>query len=727
MTTSDQPFGAKPFSELDLPKSIQHDLGDAGYSKPTKVQAAVLAELRDGASAVVQSHTGSGKTAAFALNVHLRVKPDTEHVQALVLTPTRELCSQVAREVERLGTTSRHRVLAVYGGVNIERQIKTLKTGCEIVVATPGRLLDLYQRGAFNVSQVQTLVLDEADEMLSMGFWEDVTRIMGILPKQRQTLLFSATLPQEIERAAKAFMVDPKRIDLSSDVIQAKNVKHIVVHTDSKRTHLRNFLFLLEQHRPKNAIVFCNRKDETNTVARFLQRFGFKAAALNGDMSQRARERVLAKVRSGELDFMIATDVAARGIDISDLPHVFHFDLPQFNEVYVHRSGRTGRIGKSGVSVALVRAKFAPRVAQLQQKYGLDFNVEPLPSAEEVIHMQVERIVEQLSEAAKGVAIDQYHPCAANIMERDDSSDLMAFLLREFFSRIDHAEKEASDHYNRSKDREASSSSPQRKRKGRGRKERETSTATEESKAEDGKQTLKADSQNKLEAQSENSSDAPQPEAVKAKEASSEAPAQAGPKVKRIGPSNLFVTIGEEDGVRSIGDLMETLSALSGIDDLHFTGRGRVRSTSSHIEIDHDQSEAMIAAIHAKPRKEVSAFLGIEIEEGFASESTPATESPNDATQNQDKTKLDAKDSEAKPNADLAARDAAQDASEREAQAVDSSKENTTAENESREFLVCEIAKPRKRTRRRPYSANARGGNRKSNSRGGQRQNRRRR
>ena len=254
---------------------------------------------------MVQSHTGSGKTTASAPVLN-QLDPDNKAVQAICLAPTRELALQVATELDRLAHDSKLTVLPIYGGASIRGQIDALKHGVQFVVGTPGRVMDLMDRGVLKLANVKFAILDEADEMLSMGFWEDVTSILRRLPDSRNTLLFSATLPEAIERAARTYLNEPQRVELSGDGIAAKSVRHVYHEQNETWAKPRNLLYLLEYHKPESAIVFCNRRDETTMVAKYLQRFGYRTVALNGDMSQKEREKALALVRGTELDLLIS-------------------------------------------------------------------------------------------------------------------------------------------------------------------------------------------------------------------------------------------------------------------------------------------------------------------------------------------------------------------------------------------------------------------------------------
>ena len=340
------------FDVLPLSREVRETLAEIGYTHPTPVQIAVWEPATRGKDAVVQARTGTGKTAAFGLPIvdHL-VRRSVPQVQVLGLCPTRELAIQVATEIERLGKRKNVKVAAIYGGAPMQRQVDQIADGAQVIIGTPGRVLDHLRRGTLDPRHVRMLVLDEADEMLSMGFEREVTAILDTLPKERQTLLFSATVPPDIERMAKKLR-SPEFLTLSGDHIGALELEHFVymVATDKLAALVR----VIEVENPTGAVIFCNTKDETERVAQALVRQGYDADWLNGDLPQSDREKVMSATREGRLRFLVATDVAARGIDISHLTHVINHDFPQDAESYVHRTGRTGRAGRTGTAISLI-------------------------------------------------------------------------------------------------------------------------------------------------------------------------------------------------------------------------------------------------------------------------------------------------------------------------------------------------------------------------------------
>jgi len=340
------------FSQLDLHPGLVQRVTDLGYTAPTPIQTAVIPLMLAGRDVIGQAQTGTGKTAAFALPILQNLEPAQHHVQALVLVPTRELAQQVAQAIHEYGSCRTVRVLPVYGGQPYSRQISRLKRGVDIVVGTPGRLLDLLERGVLDISRVSTVVLDEADEMLSMGFIEDIQVILGKTPSERQNALFSATISKEIRNLADQYMHSPQSVTIKSKQLTVDTVDHryCLVNKEDKLAVLTR---LFEVQDISRALVFVSTRVGSSDLVNELMGRGFPAEALNGDLNQQTREQVLNRFRRNQNKVLVATDVAARGLDIDDISHVFNFDLPHDPELYVHRVGRTGRAGKAGVAISL--------------------------------------------------------------------------------------------------------------------------------------------------------------------------------------------------------------------------------------------------------------------------------------------------------------------------------------------------------------------------------------
>jgi ATP-dependent RNA helicase DeaD len=378
-------LAAEPtFDALPLSADVRRAIDAMGYTNPTPVQLAVFEPAAEGRSLVVQARTGTGKTTAFGLPIVDRlVRSSVKGVQALVLCPTRELALQVSREVEQIGQFRGTKIVAIYGGTSMSRQVEALEQGAQIVVGTPGRVLDHLRQRTLDPSGIRILVLDEADEMLSMGFARELNAILEMLPKNRQGMFFSATIPADIERLAHTHLKETELITLSSDQVGALEVAHYVYVTQAG-DKIGQLVRILEVEDPESAIIFCNTRDETQRVAEALKTRGFDADWLNGDLPQNDRERVMSATREGRLRFLVCTDVAARGIDISHLTHVINYDFPETAEQYVHRTGRTGRAGRTGTAIALVGPKDIGNLYILRLTYKIRPVEKQLPSAGEV-------------------------------------------------------------------------------------------------------------------------------------------------------------------------------------------------------------------------------------------------------------------------------------------------------------------------------------------------------
>jgi ATP-dependent RNA helicase DeaD len=432
MTEPPEAEGAQTFEELGLTKEVLTALKEMGWETPTPVQRDSYPLAIAGHDIIVQSRTGTGKTGAFGIPLVDRLITEDGDEQALVLAPTRELALQSAAEIEKLGAHRNIDTVAVYGGASMERQVHALEKGARVISGTPGRVLDHLKRGTMDASKLRFLVLDEADEMLSMGFAKELHAIIERLPKERQTLLFSATVDRAIKRVAEKHMRDPQFLGLSGDHVGALGIEHFVYMVTGVG-RVADLITILETEDPESALIFCNTKAETEEVSAALQRAGFNAEWLNGDRPQKEREEVLGRVRREELRFLVATDVAARGIDVSHLTHVINFSLPENVEQYVHRTGRTGRAGRTGTAITLVGPNELGILYYLRLQYRI-FPVErTLPSAGEQRTRQ---------EADRIAMIDAAYPTAPS--ERDlalvrrflthaNAERMLAGLLRAFF------------------------------------------------------------------------------------------------------------------------------------------------------------------------------------------------------------------------------------------------------------------------------------------------------
>jgi ATP-dependent RNA helicase DeaD len=481
--TSKTPPDPVRFDDLPLSEAAREGLKALGYELATPVQAAALGPATSGKDLLVQSKTGTGKTTAFGLPVieRIRVEDGLVDPQAIILCPTRELAIQVAEELAELGDPKGVRVLPIYGGTPMGPQLAALKDGCDVIVGTPGRVLDHVRRRTLRLVHIHMGVLDEADEMLSMGFWDEVTSIFDQLPTNRQTFLFSATLPDEIRRAASRYLRDPVRLDISRDELTVEGIKNVAYYRDDSLPKPRNLLYLLEVEKPDNAIIFCNMRQDASVVAAFLRRQGLNALALTGDLGQKDRERIMSRMKRGDLKYLVATDIAARGIDISDLSHVIQYALPEFTEVYVHRIGRTGRIGKSGTAVSLISGRDEYTMTELTREFGIDFEVRELPPREELVRLSAERIGEELIKIARDVEITSFLPVAERLKHIDGGTEVVAFLLKRYFNELEEQrEREA-----REEDARLSREAEARKQRLRERRQAESGDAPEAVEVED--------------------------------------------------------------------------------------------------------------------------------------------------------------------------------------------------------------------------------------------------
>ena len=387
----------KTFEELGVSAEIRRAISEMGYETPMPVQEEVIPYLLGvGNDVIALAQTGTGKTAAFGLPVLQKVNPKDRRTQAVILSPTRELCLQIAGDLKEY---SRYiddlHVLAVYGGSSIESQIRTLRKGAQVIVATPGRLIDLMHRGVAKLDAVENVVLDEADEMLNMGFTDSIDEILAGVPAERNTLLFSATMGKEIERIAKSYLHDYKEIVVGSRNEGAENVNHIyyLVHAKDKYAALKR---VVDYYPRIYGIIFCRTRLETQEVADHLIRDGYNAEALHGDLSQAQRDLTMQKFRQHHTQLLVATDVAARGLDVEDLTHVINYGLPDDVENYTHRSGRTGRAGKRGTSISIIHLREKGKVRIIEKVIGKKFEAGTLPEPQEICTKQLYKVMDEL-------------------------------------------------------------------------------------------------------------------------------------------------------------------------------------------------------------------------------------------------------------------------------------------------------------------------------------------
>lgn len=405
------------FEDLGLRSEILEAVAELGYENPMPVQAQVIPQMLEGERDIVAlAQTGTGKTAAFGLPLLSMVNENENKVQALILSPTRELCIQIARDLENYASKLRKvRVVPVYGGEQITIQLRKLKTPPQILVATPGRLIDLMERGRIQLNHSKYLVLDEADEMLNMGFQEDLEKILTDVPEGRRTLLFSATMPREISRISKKYMNDAQEIEVGTRNSGSENVEH-VYYTVRASDRYKAIKRIVDVNPNIFGIVFCRTRQETKDVAEKLMADGYNADALHGDLSQAQRDTVMGKFRKRHLQILVATDVAARGLDVSDLTHVINYNLPDDVEIYTHRSGRTGRANKKGVSIVICTNREQGRIRSIERMIKKQFTQGVVPTGSEICKTQLFHLLDKMQQVE--INEEEINPFMEEIQEK---------------------------------------------------------------------------------------------------------------------------------------------------------------------------------------------------------------------------------------------------------------------------------------------------------------------
>jgi ATP-dependent RNA helicase DeaD len=417
------------FSDLNLSASTLKSVKRMGFEEATPIQASTIPAGLEGKDIIGQAQTGTGKTTAFGIPMIEKIDMKNPNVQALVIAPTRELAIQVSEELYRIGSDKRARVLSVYGGQDIQRQIRAMKKNPHIIVGTPGRLLDHIKRRTLKLDNVETLVLDEADEMLNMGFIEDIESILETVPSTRQTLLFSATMPDPIRRIAERFMTEPEVIKVKSKEVTVSNIEQYFTKVTEKEK-FDVLSRLIDVQSPELAIVFGRTKRRVDELSRALSIRGYLAEGIHGDLSQARRMTVLKKFKEGRIDILIATDVAARGLDISGVTHVYNFDIPQDPESYVHRIGRTGRAGKKGMSITFVTPREMGYLRVVEQTTKKKMMGLKPPSLNEAMEGQQRLALEKLAEAAKESDLKDYSQLAEEFLNDHDPVQAVAAAIR---------------------------------------------------------------------------------------------------------------------------------------------------------------------------------------------------------------------------------------------------------------------------------------------------------
>ncbi len=569
---------APTFDALPLSTPVRRALAELGFTHPTPVQLAAFEPAAKGHDMIVQSRTGTGKTLGFGLPLVDRIVREGEGLQALILAPTRELALQSQRAIDGIGKYTHIQTVAVYGGAPMERQVSALRQGAEIVSGTPGRVLDHIKRGTLDPSTIKVLVLDEADEMFSMGFAKELNAIMDALPSQLQYLCFSATIDNNVQRIAERRMHEPQFVALSSDQVGASEISHFYYLVLGDKTS--ELVRILEVENPESAIIFCNMKSETESVARALTAAGLDADWLNGDLPQRDREKIMQATRDGKLRFMVATDVAARGIDISHLTHVINYGFPESAEQYVHRTGRTGRAGRTGTAISVVGPANLGAFYLLRLTYKI-FPIErSLPSQVEIETRHETDQLDLLTQAFKTTPMGDERDLVRRLLTHPDAERVLTGLVRTFFSVPEVPPErprvlETYDEPEPAEEVEASEASdaPEKRRKRRKRTRGEASSSPAVGSDETESQALTADSID------------PAPQAIE--------DLVVSPDLENM--TTLYLNVGRRDGLEpaDVSSLLNQSCGLEG-DDI---GRVRVRERHTFVGVPSERVDGVIAAL----------------------------------------------------------------------------------------------------------------------------------
>jgi ATP-dependent RNA helicase DeaD len=419
------------FRQFNISQKILRAIEDMDFEEPTPIQISAIPLILAGNDVTGQAKTGTGKTAAFGIPALERLDPHDRQTQVIVLSPTRELAIQTAEEIARLAIHLSHTtILPIYGGQPIERQLRALKTGVQIVVGTPGRVLDHLRRRTLSLSRVKLVVLDEADQMLDMGFLPDIETILGTTPKERQTVLFSATIPKPILAISKRFQRNPEFVEIPHKELTVPEVeqRYLEVHSRDKFDVLCR---LLDQMDPKLVLVFCNTKRRVDQLTKRLKTLGYRVGEIHGDLKQSQRDRVMAQFRKGEIDLLVATDVAARGIDVEDIDLVVNLDVPQVAEYYVHRIGRTARAGRSGQAITFVGPEDVYKMREIQRMANITISRIPIPSARDAAESKTKALADKIKQTVDAGNLEKQLETVERIMvDNYTSLEIAAALLK---------------------------------------------------------------------------------------------------------------------------------------------------------------------------------------------------------------------------------------------------------------------------------------------------------
>ena len=416
------------FNDLKINEDIKTAINRMGFQRLTPIQNKAIPDALDGRDIIGQAQTGSGKTLAFGIPLLNKIFIPDKSPQAIILCPTRELCIQVADEIKKLARDmDKVQILAVYGGQAIGRQIRVLNKGVHIVVGTPGRVIDHIERGTLDLIGVETVVLDEADEMLDMGFREDIELILRYTPKQRQTLLFSATMPDEIKKITKMYQNNPKFIKISDSKKTIPKIKQVLFKSDD-RDKIDDLCKLIEYYDFNLWLIFCNTRKRVDFVYRNLKRRGYKVDSIHGDMTQKVRDKVMNKFRNGNISILVASDIAARGIDVSEVEVVVNYDIPQNPDDYIHRIGRTARAGTSGYAFNLVANYESHDLVKIRKIHNLNIKTKKIPSFEEIEYIKNKKVMDEVKNLIENNDLDDYVKVISS--SKMDSIEVAAALLK---------------------------------------------------------------------------------------------------------------------------------------------------------------------------------------------------------------------------------------------------------------------------------------------------------
>ena len=431
------------FKKIGLEENLLLAVEKMGFETPSEVQSKTVPVLLEkDTDLVALAQTGTGKTAAFGFPMIQKIDINSKKTQGLILSPTRELCLQITNELKQYGQFYKGlNITAIYGGASITDQARSVKKGSQIIVATPGRMKDMINRNLVNISEIKYSVLDEADEMLNMGFYEDITDILSFTPKEKNTWLFSATMPKEVSNIARKFMSSPVEITVGTKNVGSDQVSHeyYLVNSRDRYAALKR---LVDANPQIFSVVFCRTKRDTQKVAEKLIEDGYNAGALHGDLSQSQRDLVMKSFRNKQIQFLVATDVAARGIDVDNITHVINYQLPDEIETYTHRSGRTGRAGKTGISLVIVSKSELRKIGHIQKKIKKEFIKKDIPSSEEICKIQLFTLANKVNKTEVNNNIDEYIEEINNLFKKIKKADLIKkFFSVEFNRYFDYCQK----------------------------------------------------------------------------------------------------------------------------------------------------------------------------------------------------------------------------------------------------------------------------------------------